>query len=57
MLNVTDKAQDGDQVVKYEDRDILAVEPEISSALDNATIDAVDTPEGLQLALRPPETR
>ncbi len=46
--------QDGDQVIQYEDRKILAIEPEISSALDEATIDAVDTPEGLRLALRPP---
>lgn len=46
--------REGDQVIQYENRKILAVEPKISQALDKATIDAVDTPEGLRLALRPP---
>ena len=46
--------QEGDQVIQYEDRKILAVEPEISQALDEATIDTVETPEGLRLAIRPP---
>lgn len=51
------EAQDTDHVIRYEDRKVLAIEPEISSALDKATIDAVDTPEGLRLALRPPEAQ
>jgi Fe-S cluster assembly iron-binding protein IscA len=46
--------QEGDHVIQYEDRKILAVEPEILRVLDKATIDAVNTPEGLRLTLRPP---
>ena len=33
-------------------RDVLVVEPTISDALDGATLDAVDSPDGARLVLK-----
>ena len=46
--------EDGDQVVTHASRDVLAVEPDASDALDNATLDAVETDDGPRLVLEPP---
>lgn len=50
-----DKEQDGDQVVEHDERKVLVIEPKVSDALDGATIDIVDTPEGQRLVLQSPE--
>lgn len=47
-----DHEREGDQVVDHENRKVLVIEPDISSALDGATIDAAETPEGEQLTFR-----
>lgn len=47
-----DQERDGDQVVEHDERKILVVEQDISQALDGATLDAVDTPEGPRLVLQ-----
>lgn len=44
--------QDEDQVVEHDDRTILAIEPAIATALEGATLDAVESPEGMQLVIR-----
>jgi Fe-S cluster assembly iron-binding protein IscA len=49
-----DKERDGDQLVEHDQRKILAVEPELARELDGATIDAVETPEGMRLVFEPP---
>ena len=46
-----DKEHEGDQVVQADDRAVLVIESEISQALDGATIDTIDTPEGKQLTV------
>jgi Fe-S cluster assembly iron-binding protein IscA len=50
-----DEEREGDQVVEHEERKVLVIEPAISQALDGATIDAVDTPEGQRLTIQRPE--
>lgn len=50
-----DEERDGDQVVKQEERAILVLDKEISTALDGATLDVSDSPEGQRLTLRMPE--
>jgi hypothetical protein len=47
---------DGDQIVTHADRDVLAVEADASDALDNATLDAVETDDGPRLVLEPPDS-
>jgi Fe-S cluster assembly iron-binding protein IscA len=46
-----DARRDGDQVVSHDGREVLVVEPAISDALDGATLDAVESPDGLRLVL------
>lgn len=50
-----DEERQGDQVVKQGDRPVLFVDSDVSSDLDGATLDAVDSPEGVRLTLRSPE--
>jgi|FLYL01.1.fsa_nt_gi Fe-S cluster assembly iron-binding protein IscA len=52
-----DEERDGDQVISHDDKKILVVDNEISQALDGATIDAVETPEGARLVLETPEAQ
>jgi Fe-S cluster assembly iron-binding protein IscA len=49
------KEHDGDQVVGYHDRMVLAIEPQLSDALDGATLDLADTPEGPRLVFDAPD--
>jgi Fe-S cluster assembly iron-binding protein IscA len=51
---VTGEEQDADQVVERDGADLLHVPAVVSDALDGATIDAVETPEGPRLSLTPP---
>ncbi len=50
-----DEEREGDQVILHEERKVLVIQPEMAQALDGATIDAVDTPAGRQLAIQSPE--
>jgi hypothetical protein len=50
---VTGEEQEADQVVERDGADLLHVPAAISGALDGATIDAVETPEGPRLSLTP----
>ncbi len=50
-----DEKQEGDQVVKQEERDILVLDEEISAALEGAILDVAESPEGQRLTLRMPE--
>jgi Fe-S cluster assembly iron-binding protein IscA len=47
----------GDQIVGYGDQHVLAIEPQLSDALDGATLDLADTPEGPRLVFEAPEGR
>ena len=47
--------QDGDQVIEHDERKVLAVERQVADALDGATIDIADSPEGRHLVLQSPE--
>lgn len=46
-----DRGREGDQVVEHEGAPVLFISEEISTALDGATIDCHDTPEGRQLVI------
>jgi len=46
-----DCEQEGDEIVKREGITILVVGSELSSALDGATIDCINTPEGSRLTI------
>ncbi|HEY8171742.1 MAG TPA: hypothetical protein VIH21_01545 [Dehalococcoidia bacterium] len=46
--------RDGDQLIEHQHRKVLAIERDIASALDGASIDAVDTPEGTRLIFESP---
>lgn len=46
--------QDGDQKIEHDRRTVLAIEPELATAFDGATIDAVETPDGLRLVFESP---
>ena len=51
-----DTPQTGDQVVEAGDRPVLLVDPDLSNALDGATLDAVEGPGGdRQLTLKGPD--
>lgn len=50
-----DEEREGDQVVRQEERAVLLVDQEIASALDGATLDVIESPEGTRLTLRMPE--
>jgi Fe-S cluster assembly iron-binding protein IscA len=43
------REHEGDQIVDHEDRHILAIDQSLSDALDGATLDLADTPEGPRL--------
>lgn len=47
-----DEEREGDQVVKHAEKPILVVDQEVSSALDGAVLDVVESPEGQRLTLR-----
>ena len=47
-----DERREGDQVVSDAGGDVLVVEPTISDALDGATLDAEDSPDGTRLILK-----
>lgn len=47
--------QDGDQVVEHEARPVLAVPRDLAGLLDGASIDAVETPEGVRLVFDAPQ--
>jgi Fe-S cluster assembly iron-binding protein IscA len=47
-----DEKRDGDQVVSDGGGDLLVVEPQVSDALDGATLDAVDSDQGARLVLK-----
>lgn len=46
--------RDGDQLVEHENRTVLAIEFDIATALDGASIDAVETPDGTRLVFESP---
>jgi Fe-S cluster assembly iron-binding protein IscA len=52
-----DKEGEGDQVVQHDNNKVLVIQPEISQALDGATLDAVETPDGQRLTLQARETQ
>lgn len=52
-----DEPREGDEVVKQEERPVLLVDKEVSSALDGAVLDVDETAEGARLTLRMPEER
>lgn len=47
-----DERREGDQVVSDGGGDILVVESTIADALDGATLDAVESPDGVRLVLK-----
>ena len=49
-----DEQKDGDQVIAKEERALLYVDSEVSNKLDGATLDVVDSPGGVRLALSMP---
>jgi len=50
-----DEERDGDQVVTHDERKVLVIAHDVVQALDGATVDAVDTPEGQRLVIQSPE--
>ncbi len=46
--------EDGDQKIEHDRRTVLAIEPELADAFDGATIDAVETPDGVRLVFESP---
>lgn len=46
-----DRPREGDQVVEHHGKNVLLVDSSTSSMLDGITLDAVDTPQGRQLAV------
>lgn len=50
-----DEERDGDQVVTHEERKVLVIAEDVVQALDGATVDAVETPEGQRLVIQSPE--
>ncbi len=47
-----DEQREGDQVIKQEERPVLLVAEEVSTALDGAVLDVVDSAEGQRLTLK-----
>ncbi len=47
-----DEQREGDQVIKQEERPVLLVAEEVSTALHGAVLDVVDSAEGQRLTLR-----
>ena len=54
LVLVIDQEQDGDEILIWEERAVLAVSPEAQDALDGFTLDAEQTPEGLAFVLKQP---
>jgi len=52
---IVDEQHEGDQVVTHGKRAVLLVEPRVSDTLGGVVLDVVESPEGPQLTLRPPE--
>ena len=48
---VVSEEQTGDQVVEHENRHVLVMSPDVSEELSGITLDAIQTPEGVKLAL------
>ena len=51
-----DRPQEGDEVVEYEGRKVLVLDPSMSAVLDGSTLTTVDTPDGRRLAINPPSS-
>lgn len=51
---VTGQPEQDDQVVERDGADVLHIAAPIADALDGATIDTVETPEGTRLSMTPP---
>lgn len=47
-----DEERSGDQAVKQSEKTILVIDENVSTALDGATLDVVDLPEGQRLTLK-----
>lgn len=43
--------EEGDQLVEHQGETVAAIDQSVADALDGATLDAVDTPQGRQLAI------
>jgi iron-sulfur cluster assembly protein len=52
---VVGEPERGDQVVERNETDLLHISAMVSQALDGATIDRVDTPEGPRLGVQVPD--
>ncbi|HUF52815.1 MAG TPA: hypothetical protein VMR52_03455 [Dehalococcoidia bacterium] len=52
---IVDEQHEGDQVVSQGERAVLLVEQRVSDTLGGVVLDAVESPGGPQLTLRPPE--
>lgn len=50
-----DKERQGDQVVEHDKRTVLVIHQRVSQGLEDATLDAVDSPEGTQFVLQTSE--
>ncbi|MEX0785713.1 MAG: hypothetical protein WD939_03660 [Dehalococcoidia bacterium] len=50
-----DEERDGDHVVEHDDRKVLVVAEDVAQALDGATVDSVETPEGQRLVIQSPD--
>ena len=49
-----DEVHSGDQMVKHGERTVLVMDDAAATALDGLTLDAVDSPEGVQFTLEEP---
>lgn len=49
-----DEARAGDQMVKHGERTVLVMDDAVATALDGLTLDAMDSPEGVQFTLEEP---
>ena len=49
-----DEARAGDQMVKHGERTVLVMDDAVATALDGLTLDALDSPEGVQFTLEEP---
>jgi iron-sulfur cluster assembly protein len=52
---VAGEPQGDDQVVQHDGQDLLHIAAPVSEALDGASIDKVETPEGVGFSINPPE--
>ncbi len=49
-----DEARAGDQMMKHGERTVLVMDDAVATALDGLTLDALDSPEGVQFTLEEP---